>query len=409
MKYYGSVAALEVNNILVLNIFPENYLDFYLKQNIWDNNISISQIPNHYLEINLKDTLHTKITKKYPSILNLNQWFKLELVHNDKGNAIYYESILAEENSNINLISLEFIDGRTSIGRQLHKVFSLNNLSDASEEAISNTIKRKNYKFLAIYNVGQGNCTALCDSHGKPQLYFDLGGGYKSDSKTYPKNLELCNCDSPPIILSHWHGDHWKSVRKFPTFESSVWIVPKQKLTADALKTATEIYKKGTLLIWPTSISKIAFNSGEILRCTGKSQNDSGIALIFKQKIASIEKETLLPGDSKYKYIPYLSNKKFDNLVVTHHGGVSPSQIPLPKNTSHNAHVYSYGLMNTHGHPFPQTIQLHSQNGWLNGMDTVNGHVGIGICCEYHSNKHVKDHNTRCNTVITQGVPLIVD
>ncbi|HDR8095508.1 TPA: hypothetical protein QCY68_000179, partial [Bacillus cereus] len=58
MKYYGSVAALEVNNILVLNIFPENYLDFYLKQNIWDNNISISQIPNHYLEINLKDTLH---------------------------------------------------------------------------------------------------------------------------------------------------------------------------------------------------------------------------------------------------------------------------------------------------------------------------------------------------------------
>lgn len=400
MEYYGSVVAVNENNTLVLNIFPESNLGLYLDNDIWlTEQVLLSERPSHYIEVGMQ-----YFTNPYDSKLRLNQWFKLKLIESAEGDVIFYNSIIDGNETMMKLINIDFIDGRTNFGRKLHKKFSLDGVPDAEIEEIYNKLNGRDYHFLAIYNVGQGSCNAICDYRGKPQLYFDLGGGYRNESFTYPSNLQLCNCDSPTIVLSHWDGDHWLSIRKFPTFETSAWVVPRQKLSADALSTAEAIYIKGNLLIWPKNLHRLLFDFGEILKCNGKTINDSGLAVIYINDHRRFVRETLLPGDAKYKHIPFIEGKRFNNLVVTHHGGVNPTVVPLPKFYKSNYHIYSYGLNNSHGHPREATELLHSGAGWLKRFDTVHGHIGLhGRSCIINS--HVILDGTNCNTIINKLTP----
>jgi hypothetical protein len=62
---------------------------------------------------------------------------------------------------------------------------------------------------VAVYDVGQGSCSALL-GRSFPRLYFDLGRGSNGDARTFPDGFTgLCTTIQPPVVLSHWHVDHW--------------------------------------------------------------------------------------------------------------------------------------------------------------------------------------------------------
>lgn len=403
MIYYGVIDEIIEQNTYSFNIISENdFSELRLKRaRIWDPESKILNYPSHYLTIKLP-LLKTRVKNKNSDILRKQEWFKLDLDFNTEGDVIFFDSILSTDFSNITLDLLEFIDGRTSFGREIHSIFSLNDLSDANENEIDELFYKSTYHlkehFLACYNVGQGNCNAICDVNGVPHLYFDLGGGYQGNSSTYPNSIKLCNCVKPNIILSHWDGDHWMSSRKLQFFECSTWLVPRQKLTADALKTANAINKKGRLLIWPIGLSEININFLKIIKCTGKSKNDSGLGVYY-----SIDEELtcLLPGDASYSSIPGATTSQLNALVVTHHGGGGSQR--APRASKNHIGVFSYGINNSYRHPLIKSINDHRYKNWKNTFNSYNGHIAIGSRNTLNlitANSHMRS-TSNCNTSFT--------
>lgn len=411
MEYYAIVVSERFSQEVLFNLFPIEDLEYYRDINI--DNLDLEELSskkNHYLEVAV-DNLYSYLSFSKLSF-SKNQWFQIDISDsNEKGNARFYENILSNEFSEVHINTVNFIDGRTTEGRNIRKALDLKKfVSDKTNASkmhdkieLELTKQEGKYFHLVVYNVGQGNCNALCDKDGKPQIYFDLGGGYAAHSVTYPPNLHLCDCDNPLIILSHWDGDHWKTIRKNPDFECMTWIVPEQTLTADAYKSFLAISKKGNLLIYPKIVSSISSNNLNLIKCTGRTKNDSGLALEVKIPTDDINRNllALLPGDAKYKYIS-TTNDEFNYLVVTHHGGANPTVIPKPSSISDsNCHVYSYGNPNKYGHPKPDTINEHRLKGWNNRKNTEDGNIALGVQDLSTCNKHVLNLTNRCNAVIS--------
>lgn len=404
MEYYAIVVSERYSKDVLFNLFPIRDLDYYRVIDI--DNIDIEELTskkNHYLEVS-KSYLYEFGRLPFATSFSKNQWFYINISeHNGAGYARFYESVLSEESNNVEIESINFIDQRTREGRTFREIFNLKRFNLARVNEIEEELIRRdvNDLHLAVYNVGQGSCNAICDSIGKPQIYFDLGGGYGGHSRTYPNHLNLCKCDNPLIILSHWDGDHWKTSRVNPDFEYMTWIVPQQKISADAFKTVLAILTKGRLLIYPKGSLGTSSTNFNIIQCQGKSINDSGLALEVKfttREYLPIAPVALLPGDAKYKFIP-ITECRFNYLVVTHHGAKNPTLIPNPINES-NCHVYSYGKSNTYGHPNSSTIRSHIIQGWDNKKSTVNGHIALGGGNFSTYNDHVQVPTNNCNASI---------
>lgn len=410
VEYYGSLISVEKidgKSEIALNIFPKKFLEIYTETDFWNNGLG-EDVPSSYVEIIIDDRLRVDSELiNLPSKFKKYQWFEIELTEDEGIPVQFYKSIVSIQNIRRRLKRIQFIDGRTIFARKIKKAFFINKRESTISE-IQKVLEDLEISFLAVYDVGQGSCNAFCDSDGMPQLYFDLGGGYKRNATTYPTSLSLCSHSKPPVILSHWDGDHWKSARKFQQFAKYIWIVPRQIVTHDALKLAIEINRQGTLLIWPKAIQDCDVSFGKIIKCSGdiKDINNSGLATIFIQEDENEEDKlykTLLPGDANYNNIPLINSFKFNNLIVTHHGGINPGNVPSPKNVDNNCHVYSYGQGNSHEHPFKTTISEHDNAGWINKLETINKHIAIGRNLQLNQiNKHHKSTTCFCNTVIVQ-------
>lgn len=405
MNYYGVIVEIIDRQTYVFNIIDKKDFSILEEQgtSIWNLDDEVINFPSHYIIVKLPNKI--SIENKKSIYLRKQEWFEIDLDFDTKGEVTFYESILSTDSSKVMLNSIAFIDGRSSFGRVIHNLFSLNPLPDAREDELitflANSADKLKGHFLGSYYVGQGSCNSICDINGVPQLYFDLGGGYHSNSYTYPDTIKLCNCENPNVILSHWDGDHWVSVRKFPAFERSNWLVPRQKLTADALKTANAIHKNGKLLIWPNSLSEIPYNFLKIVKCTGKISNinNSGLAFYY-----NIDKELtcLLPGDATYTSIPHAKDSSLNGLIVTHHGGTGYQNIPIAQNS--HIGVYSYGLNNSYNHPLLNSINEHSKKNWNHIFNSFNGHIAIGSNNALkitRANNHIRT-SSNCNTSFFQ-------
>ena len=299
-----------------------------------------------------------------------------------------------------------------NLSDQLSTVFDMGCWPDASASELDRLLRRfPPIEQLIAFDVGQGSATCLalgcscllccyapdlvghatdsCDDPssvgqwlsccremactcGLPLCYFDLGCGVYRNAPTRPKNLQFCNCNKPPIILSHWDADHWAGAYQDPQFLQSNWVAPRQSIGPSHMKFANKILRSGgSLLIVPDGMVPVTRNRCReditLLRADGSSRNDSG--LIMKVHNRCEDKDWLLTGDADYKYIPNLPTKAAA-ITVPHHGASKcKADPPKPSSRSASRLLYSFGPGNKHGrngvsHPRRATVDAHVKVGW---------------------------------------------
>jgi len=326
--------------------------------------------------------------------LKLEQWKKLQLPLNEEtwvrmqiSNDAPYPGTMAEAYSEgdlepvrlmLSALNKEELEGILAKIR-LPSESPLNSIKQALT-----SLRPATDTFVAVYNVGQGLCCAICNAKDcSPLIYFDMGCGCYWNAHTLPKKMRFCFTHKPPIILSHWHVDHFMAARFHDTRAlDTTWIAPLQKVGPTSARFAAELAIKGKLLLWPTSQLSIPTPFGDIVKCTGTTLNTSGLALLANvsngASTSRSDIHVLLPGDAGYDDIPNISSTPFDALVASHHGGEALGTPPLPRGVE-PPYVLSFGINNTYHHPNETFVDDLEKAGWSRRIETVDGHVALGI------------------------------
>jgi hypothetical protein len=233
---------------------------------------------------------------------------------------------------------------------------------DASESEIADVLISVGEEIdaVAVYDIGQGSCSALI-AGGYPRLYFDLGGGETQNRNTFPANFKgICTTADPPVVLSHWHADHWSMAKRFGSrILGSTWIVPRQpnfRPTAATLLGMIRLH--GRALVRTPRGGSLRAGAISLHDCMGTGLNDSGLAMVAW---GPGERAIVLPGDARYGLISDLPATAL-SLVAAHHGGLTragPSEIPAPSGEPAGRLVYSCGALNSYCHPRPGPEEDH--------------------------------------------------
>ncbi len=325
-----------------------------------------------------------------------HDWFLIEgsFTSKDKSNAVVYLDYAAEiihegeiePNIPFRLKSIRTVD--EGVKRNLSRYFNFDDLNYKIDPDLKGYSKDEKYH-VAVYNVGQGLCTAVCDSQLKPVLYLDFGGGERRDSITYPLgsiSLDLSN--KPPIVLSHWHRDHWVSIRYFKDAYNCMWIVPRQKLSPEAYKLGVELSDAGNLYVAYSDQNVDPIGTIFVAKGRDTHWHNNGIGLLVQlvktdEEGNDVVRRYLIPGDNRYEHIETCYFNDLDWLVASHHGGVyfeghhsCPNNIP--RNEKDGRIVYSYGrhikfspYYNSHKHP--SFVQDYINSGWNEELSTPDG------------------------------------
>jgi hypothetical protein len=303
-------------------------------------------------------------TKIQNTQLNIQQFFNFSRVGNQ------------EDNNNYDLESVLFPKNLDSASKaKIKELIRLTTLKESEPKEVNDFASRlpvNDFQYVNVYNVGQGNCTALVNSSNLPLVYFDVGGG-KSD---FPTNFKLCTTDQPPVILSHWDLDHIQTAAYDTRILDSKWLVPVQSsLSLTASKIAYELIRRRNLICWNNSIqAPLNFAGHQIIKCNGlpHNKNNSGLALIINY---GNKEFVLLPGDATFKKIPFNNKLNLIGLIASHHGSRGAiSGMPmgkLPKML-----VYSYG-QNTNGHPNQSAVKSYANHRWGKGLETRYGSIAM--------------------------------
>lgn len=219
---------------------------------------------------------------------------------------------------------------------------------------------------VAAYDVGQGGCQALIHENGhQPLLYVDLGGGVLYNNVTFPRNHRgFCFSASRYILLTHWDWDHWSSAYRFRQALTQYWIAPPVPHKPIQQAFAADLYTREQLQIWDGTWPWTIQGGGvRIERCTGRTSNDSGLAVTLYSKRLR-DRNCLLPGDADYRFIPSVAGaERFNALCMTHHGGrLHSAAYPVPKRNA--VALISSGPRNTYKHPLFGTLVAHLKAGW---------------------------------------------
>lgn len=323
-----------------------------------------------------------------------SNWFLLKLTNDDTESPLeYFQDIseISEQNSS-NIQSIETIQENNELAQGLQNFFNWEDFGSANRGDLENALSKPSlsktigYKAvyphkLNVYNVGQGSMSAITDMNNVPLIYFDLGGGYYWHADTYPNTKQLCFTLANTIVLSHWHQDHFETIRRYTynnwsRFNDKIWIVPKQQISTACFKLLAQMASNGTVLVWDDSINEVHFWGGKIVKCTGTDKNHSGLALIVESPNNSLSK-ILHPADAAYKYIPGIDKMKFNGLVATHHGANFPDRnSPIPRTTINTGNI-AYSHANKYGHPTQLSVDAHENRGWKNRKDTTNGSISF--------------------------------
>lgn len=251
---------------------------------------------------------------------------------------------------------------------------------DATEQEIENVLlPSSTFDEIAVYDVGQGSSNGLI-SNQEVVCYFDFGGGAAPNTFTFPAALaSFCQCNRPPIILSHWDHDHWSSEGRDTRVHTQTWIVPRQ--ASSSTKRAphhSSLIKAiqaagGTILVWPSGLTKKRIGQLEISLCTGTSKNTSGLALEVHPPSGVSALPVLMPADAGYDDLRVVPKSgQHDAILCPHHGGRSNSpNIPKPPTGPYQRLIYSYGPSNTYKHPLFKTYDPHHLADWFDDRTGV--------------------------------------
>lgn len=277
-----------------------------------------------------------------------------------------------------------------AIQTELDSVFDIAHWEKPDPEAIKFSVtkvfaKADRTEFMAVFDVGQGNANALCDGQCVPILYFDLGCGVYRNAHTTPSPLVFCWTNLPPVLLSHWDADHWGGACIDTQALKSTWIVPCQKIGPISATFASQILNAGgRIFVWGNKQRPLTVSTPtqtlKFFRCLGTSRNDSGIAMVIKDR--NHPKDAwVLTGDAAYEHFPNRCLPAYATaLVVPHHGATlsRQSRPPRPRRCNYRRLIYSYGPGNRHGrnggsHPTPAGVQTHVLAGWQHGSWLTTG------------------------------------
>lgn len=264
---------------------------------------------------------------------------------------------------------------------------------------------------VAFYDVGQGSCQAAIDELMHiPQLYIDFGGGVLTNKKTFPDSFDgFCFTRDPMIILSHWDWDHWSSAQRWPRALNTSWLTPPVPLKPIQLAFAAELYVRGSLHIWDdTWPGTITAGAVTIERCTGRTTNDSGLAVTLRRHRNS-SRNCLLPGDADYAYIPSVTaGESFSVLCMTHHGGRLHSAT-YPRAKRGAISVLSAGPRNSYRHPLFDTVATHLEHGWGMPIGTaLSGQRPCHVLVPWGGRSHIFQggcHGGVCATAVSAIAP----
>jgi hypothetical protein len=409
-EYYVKVESIEQleNDTYQITFdgFESRSFETFSSGTIWEN---YREITSNLFTLKLKSNSRRLKIWKIRDFENL--WLILRTTSSNSGlKATQYidNSELFEVNE-IFLHSIETLPNDSKLSEDLSNFIQWNQNLQKDIESIQSHLKSikpkgKQIHKLNVYNVGQGSLSAVTDQNNVPFFYFDLGGAWGPNKKSYLSRLKLCFTNTRTIILSHWDLDHVETAKRiFRSTQSHdldgiVWIAPKQNITAYYAKLAAQMSDSGTLLLWETNTPRpLDFWAGKLIKCNGSDKNDSGLALLVNSPQNDI-KSVLHPGDAAYKHIPNYIQLQLDGLVATHHGAeFDDHNSPIPQsNVCRGAIVYSHGY--GYGHPKINSIIAHARVGWANIKETVDrGNIKGGNISFTLSNNNT---NIPCNNVL---------
>lgn len=251
---------------------------------------------------------------------------------------------------------------------------------------------------IGVMDVGQASCNLIYDANGVPQAYVDVGLPMHRNLGSLPPpnglgNVEVinpgpCLAHSPPVILTHFHWDHYSmpmmSANRGALIDRD-WVVPNQVrgVAANNILNAVGAARNGNVHVFPAALPGVIGGNVAIIQCrpraymAGGNLNNSGLAVVVT--INGQMQHAMLPGDAAFQAIRGLG--AFPNmrwLVASHHGSdvdLIQAHIPAPQAANQGRLAYSYGInggppggVHCYGHPRAAAIADYLAVGW--------GHAG---------------------------------
>lgn len=240
-------------------------------------------------------------------------------------------------------------------------------------------------KSIGVMDVGQANYNIILNENGNHLAYFDVGLPMFFYQNSAPPAALLqgpCIIGNAPVILSHWHYDHYSMAIWWPAISNRHWLVPAAPLGPGAQAIYNGIAHPH---VWPNALPGLILATITVLRCdpaninhTNADINNSGLALEVTLRPAApnqAARHALLPGDAVFATMNY-TNAGLRWITAVHHGSQRSTGYYMDTAgdypTSNNGYIaYSYGMTanNTYcyTHPHQAAITLYEQQGW----DTV--------------------------------------
>lgn len=289
---------------------------------------------------------------------------------------------------NVNIGHPTRIDGRSRLGRELWSTYSTRMLRTNDKQPHKHNDYNPFCKALC-HDVGQGSCASLWSTY-EPQLFVDFGCGYGSHASASHKRVQQYY-KGQPIILTHWHKDHYAQVFSNPKALDAHWIVPEACYGPSAHKLATQLSARRKLHIIHWGEQQLHLQRTlEIQKINaGRHPHASGLAVFMNTGHHPICPEgcVMFPGDAPYRYIS--GHKHISALIAAHHGSDKShgTRIGPPPEAFGARHVvYSFGYANHHRHPSDNTLITNLKHGWVNQSNTLHGDIhvhgcGADACC----------------------------
>lgn len=240
---------------------------------------------------------------------------------------------------------------------------------------------------VGVMDVGAGSCNLVYNHQGVPQFYVDVGVPMFPNFGSMPPadpvtgnvliiNPGPCLDNNPPVILTHWHWDHY-TMAHFSSNAAALrnrdWLVPNQAFGGFANNVFIGIAPLNRHVM-PTPLPGVYGGNVQVIQCVpgggAGGFNNTGLAVVVTVDTINNHR-ILMPGDAAFQSIPgvgAVGGLKW--MVASHHGSdtnLIALQIPAPVAPTGRI-SYSYGIMpngvHCYGHPRVAAVNDYQARGW---------------------------------------------
>jgi hypothetical protein len=258
--------------------------------------------------------------------------------------------------------------------------------------AIRNMLAQLLCHEVAVMDVGAAGCNLIYDNNGVPQLYVDIGLPMFFNWTSLPLinpatgfidvvNPGPCLANNPPVILTHWHWDHYTMAafsNNAAALTNRPWIVPNQLIGPFANNIFLTV-APANRYIMPALLGGVIGGNVQVIQCAAVGPangfNNTGLAVVVTVDAIN-NLRVLLPGDAAFQCIPGIGGiAGIRWMNAAHHGSdtdLIAGMVPLPNVPNDGRIAYSYGITpggwHCYGHPRPLAINTYHATGWGGAM-----------------------------------------